>query len=143
ELRHRRSIQDRAEPSIPRIEEVDESDDVATDHEIIGATDRVRGSRLSATSITLSILLLVSSLKHAESCAWTTAITASTQNCARDSEGVLTCRFQKALLMSFQTRGQENCILLKGDNSEPMGTLKIRITDVRYICQPDEHYYTR
>ena len=142
-LRRRNAICEQPNSHL-RIEEVDESDVVPTDNEMSTAiAGPSQPRRPSIASLALSVVLFLTMPCNAAGCSETAAITANTQNCMQDSEGVLSCKFQKSLLMSFQARGQENCILLRGNNSEPMGTLKLRLTDVRYICQPEEHYYTR
>ncbi len=89
----------------------------------------------------LTILCL--SIVMAQSCSEFTSLTATQSSCLVEKDGQLICSIKQATRMSLAPQGQDACLLLKGPNEEPLGTLTIQVKKIGLICHEKTEYYTR
>ncbi|KIH47035.1 hypothetical protein ANCDUO_22912 [Ancylostoma duodenale] len=95
-----------------------------------------RTHKFSRTTLALAMLLQL-----VQPCSDVVSVTSTSNNCKFDGT-TETCIVDQAVTLHLQPIGQESCLLLRGSNSQPAGTISLRLHNVTYQCQQKTQYYT-
>ena len=87
-------------------------------------------------------LMILGMLLGAQACSEVNSITANQEACLREKDSI-SCKFNQQTLLSLSPQGQTTCLMLKDNNGQQNGMIKLAIARLAAFCVPKTEYYTR
>ncbi|KAK6057517.1 hypothetical protein COOONC_04965 [Cooperia oncophora] len=102
----------------------------------------VDGNVLSITTSFAFVSHISEGVLITEGCSQIVSMKAHEETCLI-TDGIESCTFNEAMLISLQPLQQETCITLKDHDSHPLGIVSMKVNGIQFQCRKNIEFFTR